>query len=109
MADDPKVVNDHIDSVTLPTTELVYEGEAKREFVKKMAKLTVRVNPPPRLFFLILVNVIWTMPKAIPLRYGFRHSALLLLCHKMVGWRYSKGVKSYNTSENAFSRPHTMR
>ena len=66
MADDPKVVNDHIDSVTLPTTELVYEGEAKREFVKKMAKLTVRVNPPPRLFFLILVNVIWTMPKAIP-------------------------------------------
>ena len=35
MADDPKVVNDHIDSVTLPTTELVYEGEAKREFVKK--------------------------------------------------------------------------
>ena len=51
MADDPKVVNDHIDSVTLPTTELVYEGEAKREFVKKMAKLTVRVNPPSQAVF----------------------------------------------------------
>ena len=49
--------------MTLPPTELVYEEEAQREAVKKMVRLRERVDPPPSLFFLILLDVIWAMPK----------------------------------------------
>ena len=44
-----------------------------------------------------------------PFFFKESRTLLLLLCHKLVRWWYSKGVKSYNTSENAFSRPHTIR